>query len=285
MNDNIINLIRQTASENKFPDNMPYSALSVAHVAHIAEKTNTSARYIELAALDNNIIPERYARNRNSLTIGDQITLLNKSVCIVGLGGLGGTVTEILARMGVGKLLLIDGDVFEDSNLNRQLLSTVDTMGKSKALTAAKRVRQINPAVETVCYTDFLTDDNADRLIGRHDVFVDCLDNLRTRFILEGISAKAGVPMVSGAVAGSTGQVTTIFPGDPGLCRIYGDPQTLPEKGVETTLGTLPYAVSLVATLECAEVSKVLLDTGTPLRNKLLIINPLENLFEVMRLS
>ena len=285
MKNNMVNLITASATENRFPDNTPYSAISVKDINRIADKLNSPVRDIELAALNMAIMPERYSRNRNSLSLEDQITLLNKSVCIVGLGGLGGTVTDILARMGVGKLLLIDGDFFEDSNLNRQLLSTVDTLGESKALRAAKRVRQINPAVEAVCQPDFLTEANADRLTGYQDVFVDCLDNLKTRFILEGISKKAGVPMVSGAVAGSTGQVTTIFPNDSGLCRVYGDPEKLPEKGVEAALGTLPYSVSIVAALECAEVSKVLLNKGSPLRNKLLIINPFENFFEVMNLS
>lgn len=285
MNIDIKDLIIPAVSEKRFPDNTPFLAISVENVTRIADENHIPVRDIELCALENNIIPERYARNRNSLAIEDQIALLKKSACIVGLGGLGGTVTEILARMGIGKLLLIDGDVFEDSNLNRQLLSTVDTLGASKALTAVKRVKQVNPAVETICHTEFLTEKNARLLIDHCDVFVDCLDNLKTRFILEAISKKAGSPMVSGAVAGNTGQVTTIFPDDAGLKQIYGDPQKIPEKGVEVSLGTLPYTVSMVAALECAEVTKVLLNKGTPLRNRLLIINPIDNLFEIMTLS
>lgn len=277
--------IIQASTEKRFPDQTPFRALSVSNVARIAGEARTSLRDVEICALENEIIPERYARNRTSLSVSDQITLLKKSACIIGLGGLGGTVTEILARMGVGKLVLIDGDVFEDSNLNRQLLSRVDRLGVSKSAAAEKRVMQINPAVETVCHEKYLTDDNARELLAPCDVFVDCLDNLKTRFILEKHAQEAGAPMVSGAVAGSTGQVTTIFPGDAGLKAIFGDFEKLPEKGVEATLGTLAYTVSLVATLECAEAAKVLLKNGNPLRNKLLIVNPLENLFEVMALS
>ncbi|MFO7964743.1 MAG: HesA/MoeB/ThiF family protein [Desulfobacterales bacterium] len=278
--------IISAARNIRLPDHSLSPALSVKDAGRIATEHNVSIRDVEITALENAIIPERYIRNRTSLSLQDQITLLQKSVCIVGLGGLGGTVSEMLARLGVGKLILIDGDVFEDSNLNRQLLSTMKTLGASKAQSAAYRVNLVNPAVEVVCHTEFLTAENAHRLTSdAPDLIIDCLDNVKTRFLLEDLARKSGSVMVSGAVAGNTGQVTTIFPEDPGLVRIYGNPDKLPERGVEVHLGTLPYAVALVAVLECAEATKVLLNRGIPLRNKLLIINPLENLYEIMQIG
>ena len=219
-----------------------------------------------------------------SFSTADQLLLLKKTVCVVGLGGLGGAVTEILSRMGIGRLILIDGDHFEDSNLNRQWLSRMDLLGVSKAVAAQKRVLDINPAIETLPHLEFIDETNVDRLVLGADVIVDCLDNLKARFTLEKAAGKLKTPMVSGAVAGSTGQVTTLFPEDQGLKSIYGDPQCLPEKGVEASLGTLAYTVTMVSACECAEVIKILLNRGTPLRKKLLILNPLENLYESISL-
>jgi len=280
----IIDTIKQYASQKRFPDNTLYTSISVQNIEKIAVNYKVRSRDIEITALESDIVPERYTRNMKSLSVTDQAILLKSTVGIVGLGGLGGMATEILARIGIGKLILIDGDSFEESNLNRQLLSSHDKIGFPKAEAAEKRVREINSSVETRYHIEYLSENNGAHLIEGSDVIVDCLDNLKTRFTLEQAAKKNKSPLVSGAVAGNTGQVTTIFPEDSGLNLIYGNPGTLPEKGVEATLGTLPHAVTLVSTLECAEVIKILLNKGGILRNKLLIINPFENLFEVMEL-
>jgi molybdopterin/thiamine biosynthesis adenylyltransferase len=197
---------------------------------------------------------------------------------------LGGTVTEILARMGVGRLTLIDGDRFEDSNLNRQLLSSPANLGLPKTEAAAQRVGLINPAVDARVRACFLTEQNASELIAGCQVVVDCLDNLRTRFELEDACRRLGCSMVSAAVAGASGHVTAIFPEDRGLRLIYGEPQELPLKGAETVLGTVPYAVAFLASLECAEVAKILLGRGALLRDKLLVADLAEGIIEVMNL-
>jgi molybdopterin-synthase adenylyltransferase len=235
--------------------------------------------------LKNGNIPERYARNMGTFSIRDQIVLLGSRVCIVGLGGLGGAVTEILARLGIGALTLVDGDVFEDSNLNRQLLSTMETLGASKATTAASRVRQINPSVQTRIHDVFLDDRNAARLIEGANVVVDCLDNLKTRFVLEKAAKAAGIPLVSAALAGAYGQVTTIFPEDPGLAQIYGPEDQVPAKGAEAALGTLPYTAMMMASLECSEITKILLKRGSLLRNRLLVVDLMDNEIEVLTLA
>lgn len=284
INTDLVNSIKEFSTIRRFPDNTPYYGISVEKISSISERYSISLRDVEIIALGKDIIPERYVRNMKSFSIADQTVLLKKTVCVVGLGGLGGTVMEILTRMGIGRLILIDGDYFEDSNLNRQLLSRTDLLGAPKAIAARERVQKTNPSVETVIFHEFLNKNNVERLVHGTDVIVDCLDNLITRFTLEDAAKKIKVPMVSGAVAGSTGQVTTIFPDDPGLKSIYGDPSRLPEKGVETSLGTLSYIVTIVSALECAEIVKVLLNRGTSLKNRLLIVNPMENLYEIMKL-
>lgn len=277
--------VRQSSTEAAYPDAAPYRSISVSEVKRLSTRMGISGRYIELAAITENIVPERYARNQRSLGLRGQAALLESEVTIIGLGGLGGAVTEILARIGIGRLTLVDGDSFEDSNLNRQFLSTWDSLGQSKAGAARQRIEAINDSVEVVAHQQFLDAKNGKQFLSHAHLAVDCLDNLPARFWLEAACQDSGCPLVSAAVAGTTGHVTTIFPEDRGLRLIYGDPQKVPLKGAEASLGTLPYAVTSLAALECAEVVKVLLKKDCLLRNKLLIADFDTAQFEVMQLS
>jgi molybdopterin/thiamine biosynthesis adenylyltransferase len=272
------------AHDAAFPDKIPYRSLSVRQIQELAQQTGLTGRDIERAALEFGFVPERYARNMRTFSLADQAALLKSHAGVVGLGGLGGTVTEILARMGVGRLTLIDGDRFEDSNLNRQLLSSPANLAQPKADAAAQRVRRINPSTDVTVHACFLTAQNAAELLAGCDVVVDCLDNLRTRFDVEDACRLIGCPMVSAAVAGASGHITVIFPQDRGLRLVYGEPQSLPLKGAETSLGTVPYSVAFLASLECAEVAKVLLGRGSLLRDKLLVADLTEAIIEVMNL-
>jgi molybdopterin/thiamine biosynthesis adenylyltransferase len=179
---------------------------------------------------------------------------------------------------------LIDGDRFEESNFNRQLLCTGAALGQSKVEAAGRRLAEINPSVEFTTHAQFLSSKNADSLIRDSDLVVDCLDNLKARFALEAACRKADLPFVSAAVAGSTGHVTTIFPADPGLRLIYGEPQQAPLRGAETTLGTVPHAVAALAAVECSEAIKIIQKKGVLLRKKMLILDLTEALFDVIDL-
>jgi molybdopterin/thiamine biosynthesis adenylyltransferase len=276
--------LEQLSEAKTFPDKTPYKSLSVANVLSLAGRPCMSGREIEIAALENGIVPERYARNMRTFSLEDQAALLRARVGVVGLGGLGGTVAEVLARMGVGRLTLVDRDRFEESNLNRQLLSTVDGLGQLKSEAAQARVGRINPSVDVNALAEFVTADNAEAVLEGCNVVVDCLDNLRTRFVVEDACRRIGCPLVSAAVAGASGHVTTIFPEDTGLRLIYGEPGQLPLKGAETVMGTLPHAVVFLATLECAEVVKVILKKGSLLRHKLLVADLMDGIVEVMNL-
>ena len=100
---------------------------------------------------------------------------------------------------------------------------------------------------------------------------VDCLDTISDRFVLEKICKTLSIPMVSAAIGGTSGQATAIFPGDPGLRQIYGDPKKAPSKGVEATIGTLSFAAVYMASVECAEVVTILLRKPSELRKKLFL--------------
>lgn len=277
--------IMEHAETKRYPDESGYQGISTHHVSALAEKFGNLPIEIELAALRSGVVPERYVRNMKLLTLEDQARLLESKVAVVGLGGLGGGVVEILARTGIGSLTLVDGDVFEDSNLNRQFLSLAQRLGMPKADAALERVRSVNPSIRAVSQLEFMDSENISRILQDCHLVVDCLDNIRTRMLLEKGAKASGIPMVSAAVAGLAGQITTIFPEDPGLKLIFGEEPAGSGKGAEATLGCLPQAVTLLSSLECAEVIKILLGKGTLLRNRLLVVDLMENTFEVLRLS
>ena len=284
MKTQIIEKLKEISRPKKYPDDTYHTSISLEDIPSLAKSFKVDSRKIEIIALEESIVPERYARNMKTFSPEDQANLLKSQVSIVGLGGLGGTVSEILARMGIGTLNLIDGDRFEASNLNRQFLSTYEMMGKYKTEAAVKRIKEINASIAVRRHDEYLDDKNSDALIRRSDVVVDCLDNITTRFILENASKKAGSPLVSAAVAGLSGHITTIFPEDQGLKLIYGRPDDLKSKGAEASLGCLLSAVSVLAAFETAEVVKIILGRGPLLRNKLLIIDLLDNITEVLDL-
>lgn len=280
----IIHNIEKFSIQKRFPDGSLYSSISIEHILNISRVLHVSGRDIEITALEENIIPEHYTRNMKTFSPKDQSTLLSSNASIVGLGGLGGAVTEILARIGVGTLSLIEPDRFEESNLNRQLLSTHHRLETSKTQAAIERVREINPTIVVKAHDEFLGSENAETLIKGSDVVIDCLDNITTRFLLETAAKKVGAPLVSAAVAGICGHVTSIFPKDKGLALVYGNSNNLSPKGVEVSLGCLPHAVMLLAALESSEVVKILLKKGPVLRNKLGVIDLMDNIFEVLDL-
>jgi molybdopterin/thiamine biosynthesis adenylyltransferase len=277
--------IHEVSTEKTRPDGSIYRSLSFVQQAELAQNGELSQRRIQLLALEQGIVPECYARNQKSLSNADQIRLLQTRVAIVGLGGLGGTVTEILARIGIGQLRVIDGDRFDESNLNRQLLSSIELLGRPKAEAAVRRVQAINPAVEAEAVVDFMVDDNAAQCLTGAAIAVDCLDSIASRFVLERACHHLKIPLVSAAIAGTSGQATVIYPEDPGLSAIYGDPEKAADKGVEKSLGTLSFAAVALAAMECAEV--VALATGRPaaLRNKLLVTDISDHMAEIIELG
>jgi molybdopterin-synthase adenylyltransferase len=279
---NISDLIREQSKIRPLQNRSSYTSISHKDIESLSSSTGVKKREIEIEALENNIIPEHYVRNMNTFSTQDQVLLLKSSVCVVGLGGLGGFVVEILSRMGIGKMKLIDGDVFEDSNLNRQILSRPEAMGLSKAQEAENRVHQINPSIEIKSFASYFNQANSTLLLSDVNVAVDCLDTVKTRFLLEKNCKFLNIPMVFGAVAGHQGQVMAIFPEDEGIAKIFGPEAALPEKGIETHLGALASCVSLVASMECTEVIKIILGKGHLLRNRLLLINLLDSIFEVV---
>lgn len=246
--------------------------LSIDDVSDLARHFGTSSREIELTAISAKVLPARYERSLGTVGWEGQAKLLSSTVATIGAGGLGGYVIEGLARMGIGRLIVVDPDVFEEHNLNRQLLCTEVALGRPKVEVARERIMTVNSAVEVITHQVAATDDNLDSLIGGVDVVVDALDSLPSRLALQRSARRLNVPMVHGAIAGYTAQVMTIFPGDEGLERIYGS-SPVSEKGIETILGNPAATPMLCAAWQVQEIVKLLLNAGQPLRNRLLLLD------------
>ncbi len=274
--------IRAQAATRRRPDGSIYQSLPLAEGSDLARQTGLAMHQIEAAALQQQILPERYARNMQSLSFEDQQVLLEARACVIGVGGLGGTVAEVLARIGLGHLDLVDGDCFEEHNLNRQRFAHTGNLGQPKANEARHAITRINPAVTVSASNVFMSDENAEDLIAAADVVVDCLDRLDVRLVLQKACRRRRVPLVSAAVAGTAGQLTVIFPDDPGLEGLIGKIETEGGRGVETRLGNLPFTVTCLASLEAAEAVKVLLGREGVLRNRLLLFDLAEPCFEII---
>ena len=246
-------------------------SLGVTQVRRLAADHECTVAEVERAALSVHILPERYRRNLGTIGWEGQERLLRATVVVVGAGGIGGWVIEALARMGVGHLVVIDCDRFEENNLNRQLGCTERTLGLPKAECLAERVAQVNAAVRVTPHVVRLDATNAQALLRGADVVVDALDTLPARLVLEEAAQALGIPMVHGAIAGYTGQVTTILPGDSGLTGLYGN--VTPERGIETTLGNPAATPMMVAAWQVHEVVKLLVGVPHVLRARLILMD------------
>lgn len=200
---------------------------------------------------------DKHSRNIPALSEADMEILQASHVLVVGCGGLGGNVIEELARVGIGHLIVADGDVFEESNLNRQILCTQGNLGKSKALTAAERVRLIDPDIEVRPVPEFITKENASVLMVDADIVIDALDSITSRLMLEDSAAEAGLYLVHGGISGWDLQAMLVPPGSGLLHSLY---EGLAEDKVKTSLAMTPAAcaslqVSLAVSHLCGRSS------------------------------
>ena len=241
----------------------------------VAEECHTTLHDVYIEALTLGICPYRYLRNRNVISLQEQLQLATSRVTVIGAGGLGGQVILLLARMGIGTLVVVDHDVFDETNLNRQALSSTETLGKPKSEAAAATVSAINPGVKVIPFQVKLDASNAPEILAGANVAVDALDNVKDRFVLERTTKKLGIPLVHGALAGFEGQIMTIFPGDPGLKHLYRDEGAGGDrsKRPESILGVPTLTPSLIATIEAMEVIKIILKRGKIFRNTMVHVD------------
>ena len=195
---------------------------------------------------------ERYERNHSSISKEEQKILSNTSVAIVGLGGLGGYVLENLVRLGVRNFNLIDKDVFDKSNLNRQILATEKTLNNQKAMEALNRAVEIDHRVKAKVFCEKL-DENSINMLEGVDVVVDCLDSIETRLILESLCDKMNLNLIHGAIRGYYGQVAISKQDNRVIRKIYK--KNIREK---ESLGNLPMTCMVTASLQVTLLLKVI---------------------------
>lgn len=230
----------------------------------------------------NKIMKERYIRNLGAMTEEESNSLQSKRVCVVGCGGLGGGIIEQLARLGIGFITAVDGDVFDISNLNRQVLSTQNNIGINKAAAAKQRISEINSEVTVNSITQLLTEENAVEFLSGHDIVIDALDNKETRFILQNTCNKLKIPLIHGSAAGWCGQICTILPGDNSLDKIY--PNKSNPIDPKNTRWANSYIVSIITGLQVSEAVKLLIGKGDVLHNKILFVNTKNNSYNIINL-
>lgn len=221
---------------------------------------------------------DRYSRNIGVLSEEQQRILNGKKVLVAGCGGLGGYIIENLARAGVKRFTVCDADVFDETNLNRQLNALEGTLGRPKAQAARDRILSIDSSasVEAVCTR--IDDENVDSLIEGCDLVLDAFDNVESRLVLEKACERAGIIYIYGGVNGWFGSVCTVRPGDRTVEKLYkGMPA--PRKP-----SVICMAVSAVAAFQAAEAVKVMLGEGQ-LMGKMLMMDLRYNNFEIIDLK
>ncbi len=207
-----------------------------------------------------------------------QTRLSEARVTVVGAGGLGSPVLYYLAAAGVGNLHLIDNDKVHKSNLNRQILYIEQDVGKLKAEVAAKRLSELNTENNISFSSAELNATNAAELIPASDLLIDCLDNFRTRFILNEHVVTRGIPLIHAGVHGFKGQLTTIIPHQtPCLeCLFSGLVDPVDERGDKLRTPVLGAAVGVMGSLQAVEAIKVITDIGVPYAGTLALYDGLQ---------
>jgi molybdopterin/thiamine biosynthesis adenylyltransferase len=270
MSSGIEDRIRERSKRITDPAGREMDILEDNSACEIAWQLGLGLHEIYSEALRLGIYPYRYIRNVDILSAPEQLRLAESRVAVVGAGGLGGQVVLLLARVGVGTLVVVDCDLFDETNLNRQALCVEETLGEPKARAAAEAVAAINPGIRVISHQLRLTADVIDGVLAGCDVVVDGLDNAPDRLLLQEAAGRLGIPMVHGALAGFEGRVMTIFPGDAGVKLLYGDAASGadPERP-EAVLGVPAVTAALIGTFQAMEVLKILLKRGSLFRNEM----------------
>lgn len=230
---------------------------------------------------------ERYARQLCLAGIGleGQKRLRAARVLVVGAGGLGSPTLLYLAAAGVGTLGIVDFDCVEPSNLQRQICHTTSRVGTPKVQSAARAIGELNPNVAVKTYDLMFTAANGPKLIEDYDIVVSATDSYSSKFLINDLCVAAAKPYVHGGIMAYGGQVLTYVPGSACLRCLYGAPPTDAADNEATRAGVLGSVAGLVGTIQATEVLKLIAHVGTPLTNKMLMVDGLTMQFTTMNIA
>jgi len=251
------------------------SEIAMRQVERISTETSICLRKVEWLAIKKGVAPQRYLRNLGTFYYAGQLKLFESTVVLVGLGGLGGQLLEQLGRVGIGEIIAADPDVFEETNLNRQLLSNEANFGKEKINEAKERLEKINKAVEFTGFQSHL-DELPDEVWEKTDLVFDCLDNIDDRLVLAQKCSTSNCPLVHGAIAGWYGEVGVVWPGSKMLEKHYQGQN----EGLEKELGTPPFTAAVAANLMGAKGCQILMGKHQSRQSTIHFFDLLENDWE-----
>jgi sulfur-carrier protein adenylyltransferase/sulfurtransferase len=230
----------------------------------------------------------RYSRHLLIPEVGEegQLKLLDAKILLIGAGGLGSPASLYLAAAGIGRLGIVDADVVDESNLQRQIIHSTERLGEAKVESAKRTIEALNPDVQVVPYKERLTSENVERILADGwDVIVDGADNFPTRYLVNDASVWHGIPVVHGSIYRFEGQVTVFKPGEGPCYRCLfpspPPPELAPSCAEGGVLGVLP---GVIGSLQANEALKLALEIGEPLVGRLLLFDALANEFSEMKL-
>jgi len=242
--------------------------------------------------LPRRLSPERRARYSRHLLIPEigeegQMRLLDSRILLIGAGGLGSPASLYLAAAGVGHIGIVDADIVDESNLQRQIAHSLNTLGSPKVDSARRAIEALNPDVEVTTYRERLTSENIDRILDDGwEIILDGADNFPTRYLVNDASVWRNIPVVHGSIYRFEGQVTVFKPGDGPCYRcLYASPpppELAPSCSEGGVLGVLP---GIVGTLQTNEALKLALGVGEPLIGRLLLVDALATDFQEVRIT
>ena len=267
--------------------------LGYEHVVSLAGGFTDWKRNGGEIAIPQVLSPEKRARYSRHILIPEigeegQLKLLDSRVLLIGAGGLGSPAALYLAAAGVGNIGIIDADIVDESNLQRQIAHSLNTLGTPKVDSAKRTIEALNPDVRVTTYRERLTSDNIDRILDDGwEIVVDGADNFPTRYLVNDASVWRGIPVVHGSIYRFEGQITVFDPANGGPCYrcLFPEPppvELAPSCSEGGVLGVLP---GIVGSLQTNEALKLALGIGEPLVGRLLLFDALESEFTEVKVS
>lgn len=250
-------------NEEPGPGPSPYLRISSEGVATTAASLKLTPRVVMQHLLEREIWPSRFCRNRGIFKAREQARLLGATAAVIGCGGLGGYNAALLARVGVGSLILCDCDCFDESNLNRQLFSRETNLGRNKAEVAAEEIASVASHVHTRVCPFAATAETLPAILAGADIVMDCLDSIAARLTLETIAKAMNIPLVYASIAGEEGFTMLTLTGTPGPAAIYGDRPATESGNAEKTLGAPTLIPAALAPLQVNLALRALLNRPT----------------------
>ncbi len=227
----------------------------------------------------------RYHRQIIMADVGleGQMKLREAKVLVVGAGGLGSPLLYYLAAMGIGNIGIADPEEVDLSNLQRQILYTINDIGKSKAKAAKDRLKKLNPDVKIEIFPFYLNEINSEEIIVSYDIIVASVDNISTRYFVNDTCIKLGKPFVEAGVSGWEGMIMTVLPGKTPCYRCVIPAQIKGEQNKE--LGVIGCLAGILGTMQAMEVVKLILGKGNNLQGRLVVFNGYDMSFEEVQIA